>query len=227
MGVRCRRLYAPHVRRLRTLLLLVALVLVTGCSGDRPEEDADLGDVASSEVTPSASEASEEPQALSRCDALVPPERVAELAGETLGDPSETLAGGLQVCEWSRRGHKLQVVDGPAAEWSPFLLADIEAVQSSGTPISAAQQRALKAGMERARTGDGVCSTVTTLAQVWSGGREADMVRLRLGPTTIRVDECDNGRFTRVLIDAGSVASDLDAALADVEALVRDIRTRA
>jgi len=207
-------------------MVAVVVSALTGCNGETSKESADPGDVASSEETPSAGSDEEdaEPRPVSRCDALVSPKRVTQLVGIPIEDSTEQPAGELQFCQWTKRGRELLVVDGPAAGWSAFLGADIEAVQSSGTPITPAQEQALKAGLRQARTGDGVCSTVTTLAQVWSGDPGAEMVRLRQGDRVVRVDACEDGRFTRVLIDAPSVTSNPDAMLADAEALVRDLQ---
>ena len=215
-------------------LLAVALVAtLNACAGPAQEalrraERADSG--ASAPERPGEDPSSGATQ--SRCDALLPEDEVAELAGEDLG--ASVFPPRDQACDWGSRADGVRVTVQDAGERGPQITARIDDALASGEGVTPRLRRGLLRGRALMPVGHRVCWTLGLLAETlgYPPGTATLSYRFpdRRRPAEVGAEHCSDDRITRVEVTTERATADpegtsLDARQFALRAHSRDIFT--
>ena len=177
------------------------------------------------EVSPSA-EPEDEPtydKTRSRCDLLLPPEEVAELAGEGLGTAAFPPRA-PSACDWGRPSNGIRVLVQQAGELGPEITDRIDAALAGGEGVTPRLRRGLLRGRSLLVAGHEVCRTLALLAETYGYPPGTTTLTYRLPdpdqPEEVGAEHCSDGRITRVEVTTDRASSDSEATVLDARQFV-------
>jgi len=194
----------PSVR----ILLAVGLLLLTGCSAEKP---ASSSDSTTPSETPAPTAASTAPSnGVSGPCALLTTSEVEGIMGESVGESKPGLAGGLPNCQWAASdGRYVQTAGVGASDWAQVLPALIQALEASGQFDDTANLRKLREGSKLVEAGqdleaDQACSLFSQMVELQ--GRPpgtkwiVTVAPTHADPKAVSGQMCAGGRFTSVMV---------------------------
>lgn len=208
-----------HALRVRTLLVLASLLVITGCSASGGQagsasspQPAPASATAPASTTPAAAPStapSADAAGADPCD-LLTAEELAVL-GATEGMTAKPgLTGGIPNCQWPfPDGRFIQLVATSASEWARSLPEVMRMLDQSGIIVDQEQKDRLKAGQELVERGgrldpDEACDLFSLMLELRGGppGQQhtVNIIPSPEDPQAVTAQMCSGGRFTSVMI---------------------------